>query len=159
MATSVSCSPRLPGSPKQRRNLVMDLQDAGYRTNSSMERWVLTCRGELLDRTLIWSQRHLLHTLRQCGILNNDQRPRQGIDNARPLAPSPEPITDPDLLSRLESADEIGAVASCTSSSMPPELRGCISRQGQGWARPGWPLRCPASLRTPSPSTCATARR
>jgi hypothetical protein len=28
--------------------------------NAIMERWVLTCRRELLDRTLIWNQHHLL---------------------------------------------------------------------------------------------------
>nr|WP_238545236.1 MULTISPECIES: hypothetical protein [Streptomyces] len=28
------------------------------RMNSAMERWVQTCRRELLDRTLIWNQRH-----------------------------------------------------------------------------------------------------
>jgi hypothetical protein len=28
--------------------------------NAIMERWVQTCRRELLDRTLIWNQRHLL---------------------------------------------------------------------------------------------------
>jgi putative transposase len=33
------------------------------RMNSIMERWVQTCRHELLDRTLIWNQRHLLHSL------------------------------------------------------------------------------------------------
>jgi putative transposase len=26
-----------------------------------MERWVQTCRRELLDRTLVWNQAHLLH--------------------------------------------------------------------------------------------------
>jgi hypothetical protein len=31
------------------------------RMNAIMERWVQTCRHELLDRTLIWNQRHLLH--------------------------------------------------------------------------------------------------
>ncbi|MGH3410017.1 MAG: hypothetical protein ACRDRJ_47115, partial [Streptosporangiaceae bacterium] len=30
------------------------------RMNSIMERWVQTCRRELLDRTLIWNQRHLI---------------------------------------------------------------------------------------------------
>ncbi|BBJ47044.1 hypothetical protein SSPO_097620 [Streptomyces antimycoticus] len=35
------------------------------RMNSIMERWIQTCRRELLDRTLIWNQRHLLHTLRE----------------------------------------------------------------------------------------------
>jgi len=33
------------------------------RMNSIMERWVQTCRHELLDRTLIWNQAHLLHAL------------------------------------------------------------------------------------------------
>ena len=33
--------------------------------NSIMERWVQTCRRELLDRTLIWNQPHLLHALRE----------------------------------------------------------------------------------------------
>ncbi|MET8217828.1 integrase, partial [Streptomyces hirsutus] len=33
------------------------------RVNSVMEWWVRTCRRELLDRTLIWNQRHLLHAL------------------------------------------------------------------------------------------------
>jgi signal transduction histidine kinase len=35
------------------------------RMNSIMERWVQTCRRELLDRTLIWNQSHLLHALRE----------------------------------------------------------------------------------------------
>jgi putative transposase len=29
------------------------------RTNALMERWAQTCRRELLDRTLIWNERHL----------------------------------------------------------------------------------------------------
>lgn len=33
--------------------------------NSIMERWIQTCRRELLDRTLIWNQSHLLHALRE----------------------------------------------------------------------------------------------
>jgi hypothetical protein len=33
--------------------------------NSIMERWVQTCRHELLDRTLTWNQRRLLHALRE----------------------------------------------------------------------------------------------
>jgi len=35
------------------------------RMNAVMERWVRTCRSELLDRTLIWNQAHLLHALRE----------------------------------------------------------------------------------------------
>ena len=35
------------------------------RMNAIMERWIRTCRRELLDRTLVWNQTHLLHALRQ----------------------------------------------------------------------------------------------
>jgi putative transposase len=65
------------------------------RMNSIMERWVRTCRHELLDRTLIWNQRHLLHTLREFEHFYNEHRPHQGLANARPLHPLPTPITGP----------------------------------------------------------------
>jgi transposase InsO family protein len=48
------------------------------RMNAVMERWVRTCRRELLDRTLIWNQRHLLHALREYEIVYNTHRPHQG---------------------------------------------------------------------------------
>jgi hypothetical protein len=35
------------------------------RMNSIMERWIQTCRYELLDRTLIYNQTRLLHALRE----------------------------------------------------------------------------------------------
>jgi hypothetical protein len=60
--------------------------------NSIMERWVQTRRHELLDRTLIWNQRHLLHALREYEQFYNSHRPHQGIANARPLRPLPSPI-------------------------------------------------------------------
>jgi hypothetical protein len=44
------------------------------RMNSIMERWVQTCRGELLDRTLIWNQRHLLHAVREFEQFYNGHR-------------------------------------------------------------------------------------
>ncbi|WP_243715503.1 integrase core domain-containing protein [Micromonospora sp. KC207] len=72
--------------------------------NAIMERWVRTCRHELLDRTLILNllnQRHLLHALREYEIFYNEHRPHQGIANVRPLTPLPEPITDPHRLDRL----------------------------------------------------------
>jgi transposase InsO family protein len=72
------------------------------RMNSIMERWVGTCRRELLDRTLIWNQQHLLHALRVYETFYNDHRPHQGLANARPLTPLPEPITDPEQLARLD---------------------------------------------------------
>ena len=66
------------------------------RMNSIMERWVLTCRRELLDRTLIWNQAHLLHALREFEQFYNAHRPHQGIANARPLQalPPAEPGTN-----------------------------------------------------------------
>src|SRR5205814_8254324 len=82
------------------------------RMNSIMERWVRTCRRELLDRTLIWNQRHLLHALREFEDFYNAHRPHQGIANARPLALLPEPITDPDRIAHLNipRRDRLGGV-------------------------------------------------
>jgi putative transposase len=50
--------------------------------NAICKRWVLTCRRELPDRTLIWNQRHLLHALRELKQFSNSHRPHQGITNA-----------------------------------------------------------------------------
>ncbi len=80
------------------------------RMNSVMERWVLTCRRELLDRTLIWNQRHLLHALREFEQFHNEHRPHQGIANARPLQalPAPIPLTDADARLRIDRRDRLG---------------------------------------------------
>jgi transposase InsO family protein len=82
------------------------------RMNSLMERWVRTCRRELLDRTLIFNQRHLVHTLREFESFYNRHRPHQGIANARPLASRPEPITDPDRIAHLNihRRDRLGGI-------------------------------------------------
>jgi putative transposase len=82
------------------------------RMNAIMERWVRTCRSELLDRSLIWNQRHLLHALREYERFYNLHRPHQGIANVRPLKPLLEPITDPDQLARLNihRRDRLGGV-------------------------------------------------
>ncbi|MCX5095832.1 transposase [Streptomyces sp. NBC_00365] len=57
-----------------------------------------TCRHELLDRTLIWNQAHLLHALVQFEAFYNQHRPHRTLHSAAPLRPVPEPITDPDRL-------------------------------------------------------------
>jgi putative transposase len=82
------------------------------RMNAIMERWVRTCRRELLDRTLIYNQRHLLHALREYEAFYNAHRPHQGIANARPLAPLPEPTTNPDQLDqlRIRRRDRLGGL-------------------------------------------------
>nr|WP_240947984.1 integrase core domain-containing protein [Planosporangium mesophilum] len=101
------------------------------RMNSIMERWVQTCRRELLDRTLIWNQRHLLHALREFEQFYNGHRPHQGIANARPLYPLPAPIADSDKIARLNVRRRDRLAASCTSTNAPRDLRGRGYRQGQ----------------------------
>jgi transposase InsO family protein len=82
------------------------------RMNAIMERWVRTCRRELLDRTLVWNQRHLLHALREYETFYNAHRPNQSLGNARPLQPLPEPITDPGQLAqlRIHQRDRLGGL-------------------------------------------------
>ena len=82
------------------------------RMNSIMERWVQTCQRELLDRTLIWNQSHLLHALREFEQFYNGHRPHQGIANARPLHPLPVPLVASDLIASLDIRrhDRLGGV-------------------------------------------------
>jgi transposase InsO family protein len=72
------------------------------RMNAIMERWIQTCRRELLDRTLIYNQRHLLHALHQYERHYDEHRPHRGINNARPLHPLPPPITEPSTITQLD---------------------------------------------------------
>ncbi len=82
------------------------------RMNAIMERWIQSCRHELLDRTLIWNQAHLLHALHQYEQHHNAHRPHRGISNARPLQPLPEPITDLATVTRLDirRRDRLGGI-------------------------------------------------
>ena len=64
------------------------------RMNTTMERWVDTCRRELLDRTLIWNHTHLIHALHEFETHYNTHRPHRTLAQAAPLRPNPEPITD-----------------------------------------------------------------
>ncbi|WP_268952046.1 integrase core domain-containing protein [Saccharopolyspora elongata] len=70
--------------------------------NSIMERWIQTYRHELLDRTRIWHQRHQLHALREFESYYNEHRPHRALNQAAPLRPLPEPITEPGQITRLE---------------------------------------------------------
>ena len=77
------------------------LADAGIRTvlcntqtprmNAITERWIGGCRRELLDRTLIWNQAHLLRSLRDYEAHHNQHRPHRSLHGAAPLKPLPEP--------------------------------------------------------------------
>ncbi|GAA2356380.1 hypothetical protein SVIO_027130 [Streptomyces violaceusniger] len=72
------------------------------RMNSLMERWIQTCRSELLDRTLIWNQGHLLHALRESESFCNEHRPHRALQQAAPCRPLPAPITQQAQLAHLE---------------------------------------------------------
>jgi putative transposase len=82
------------------------------RMNSIMERWIQTCRRELLDRTLIWNQRHLLHALREYETFYNRHRPHRALGQAAPRRPLPEPTTEPGKITRMEirRQDRLGGV-------------------------------------------------
>jgi transposase InsO family protein len=82
------------------------------RMNAIMERWVRTCRTELLDRTLILNQAHLLHALREFETFYNDHRTHRALQGAAPLRPLPSPITEPDRLDQLiiRRRDRLGGI-------------------------------------------------
>lgn len=75
-------------------------------------RWIRSCRAELLDRTLIVNQRHLLHALREYETFHNKHRPHRALQAATPLRPLPAPISDPDQLSHLDidRRDRLGGI-------------------------------------------------
>src|ERR1019366_9006233 len=77
--------------------------------NSIMERWIGSCRRELLDRTLIWNQRHLMMMLREYEDFCNSHRPHRALDQAAPLRPLPDGIIDLDHF-RVRRHDRVGGV-------------------------------------------------
>ncbi len=82
------------------------------RMNSLVERWIQSRRHELLDRTLLWNQAHLLHALHEQKQFYNAHRPHRGISNARPMHPLPQPSADPDTITHLDirRRDRLGGV-------------------------------------------------
>ena len=80
--------------------------------NAIMERWVRSCRAELLDRTLIANQAHLLHALREYEAFYNRHRPHRALHAAAPQRPLPSPITEPDRLNHLDIRrhDRLGGI-------------------------------------------------
>jgi putative transposase len=68
------------------------------RMNSVMERYIDRCRRELLERTLVWSRRHLMTVLREYEDFRNTHRPHRALNQAAPLRPLPDGVTDLDQL-------------------------------------------------------------
>jgi len=79
------------------------------RMNSIMERWIASCRRELLDRTLTWNQRHLMMVLREYEDFYNSHRPHRALGRAAPLRPLPGGVTDLDHF-RVRRHDRAGGV-------------------------------------------------
>ena len=79
------------------------------RMNSIMERWTGSCRRELLDRTLIWNQRHLMIVLREYEDFYNTHRPHRTLSQAAPLRPLPDSVADLDQF-RVQRRDRAGGV-------------------------------------------------
>ena len=97
------------------------------RMNSLMERWIQTCRVELLDRTLIWNQSHLLHSLREYESFYNEHRPHRALEQAAPCRPP----MDQDVLDlggrfvHLTSLDDVvGRFAPRAEAEVHRSLRG-----------------------------------
>ncbi len=80
--------------------------------NAIMERWVRSCRAELLDRTLIVNRAHLLQALREYETFYNQHRTHRALHAAAPLCPLPQPIIEPDRLGYLDIRrhDRLGGI-------------------------------------------------
>ena len=75
---------------------VLKLPYRTTRANSIAERFVGTCRRELLDHLLIFSARHLEAVIKEFLVHYNQARPHQGLEQRCPeplvLAPVPLPV-------------------------------------------------------------------
>ncbi|MCX4671836.1 transposase [Streptomyces sp. NBC_01381] len=81
------------------------------RMNAIMERWVQTRRHELLNRTLIFNERHLRHALHQFELHYNTRRPHQAKDQTAPLRAVPEPLPHAQITQlKVRRRDRLGGV-------------------------------------------------
>ncbi|MGW1550668.1 hypothetical protein [Streptomyces sp. NPDC002346] len=80
--------------------------------NSTIERWVLSLRRDLLDRTLIWNTHHLRHALSEYERFHNEHRTHRSLQAAAPPRALPETITGPRQIARLgiRRHDRLGGV-------------------------------------------------
>ncbi|MEU0568584.1 hypothetical protein ABZ297_24840 [Nonomuraea sp. NPDC005983] len=71
-----------------------------------------SCRHELLDRCLLWNERHLRHALREYELFYNRHRAHQSLAQAAPLRTVSDPITDPERIADLNirRRDRLGGV-------------------------------------------------
>ena len=67
------------------------------------------CYGGLLDRTLVWNQRHLMTVLREYEDFYNTHRPHRALNQAAPLRPLPDGVANLDQI-RVQRRDRAGGV-------------------------------------------------
>ncbi|MBO3753123.1 integrase core domain-containing protein [Streptosporangiaceae bacterium NEAU-GS5] len=82
------------------------------RMNSIMERWVQSCRRELLDRCLLWNEPHLRRALREYEDFYNRHRAHQALGQAAPLRTVPVPLADPEqiICLNIRRRDRLGGI-------------------------------------------------
>ncbi|MBO3752832.1 integrase core domain-containing protein [Streptosporangiaceae bacterium NEAU-GS5] len=82
------------------------------RMNSIMERWVQSCRRELLDRCLLWNESHLRRALGEYEGFYNRHRAHQALGQAAPLRAVPIPIADPEqiICLNIRRRDRLGGI-------------------------------------------------
>jgi putative transposase len=78
------------------------------RANAIMERWIGSCRGEILDRTLIWNLPHLRRVLAEYEDHYNRHRPHRTRQHASPLRGLPEPANLDHL--NVQRRDRLGGI-------------------------------------------------
>jgi putative transposase len=78
------------------------------RANAIMERWIGSCRPEILDRTLIWNLPHLRRILAEYEDHYNRHRPHRALHQASPLKALPEPANLDQL--KVRRRDRLGGV-------------------------------------------------
>ena len=110
--------------------------------NSIMERWIGGCRRELLDRTLIWNQRHLMIVLREYEDFYNTHRPHRALSQAAP--PAIIPAVDPSAMNLEESREVDFSIAPRSMVVLAPISQSSPTRtpiQRRSWARSSttWP--------------------
>jgi transposase InsO family protein len=101
------------------------------RMNSIMERWVQTCRHELLDRTLIWNLPHLLPRSASSSRSTTSTGLTEPCTARHPCGRFPNRSPNQTDSTDSMSIDATDSSAPCTSTHMPPELRGRNNRHPQ----------------------------
>jgi hypothetical protein len=85
------------------------------RANAIMERWIGSCRREILDRTLVWNQAHLRLLLADYEDHYNRNRPHRTLQQASPLTKLPEPANLDQF--KVRRRDRLGGIIMNTPRS------------------------------------------